>query len=136
LTFFAELKRRNVLRMAGLYLVGAWLIVQIVGTLAPSRGVAHSQLGNALLQKGDAQGALAELEQEKTEIWRMIGLPMAYHALGRKADSDAVLVALVAKYEKDVAYNIAYVYAAAKRTRRSPGSTRRSSTATSASPRS
>ena len=23
--FFAELKRRNVIRMAGLYLVGAWL---------------------------------------------------------------------------------------------------------------
>jgi hypothetical protein len=31
----------------------------------------------------------------------MIGLPMAYHALGRKADSDAALAALIAKYEKD-----------------------------------
>ena len=41
----------------------------------------------------------------------MIGLPMAYHALGRKADSDAALAALIAKYEKDWAYNIAYVYA-------------------------
>jgi tetratricopeptide (TPR) repeat protein len=41
----------------------------------------------------------------------MIGLPMAYHALGRKADSDAALAALIAKYEKDAAYNIAYVYA-------------------------
>ena len=25
-SFFAELKRRNVIRMAGLYLVGAWLL--------------------------------------------------------------------------------------------------------------
>ncbi len=33
------------------------------------------------------------------------------HALGRKADSDAALAALVAKYEKDSPYNIAYVYA-------------------------
>ena len=41
----------------------------------------------------------------------MIGLPMAYHALGRKADSDAALAALIAKYEKDAPYNIAYVYA-------------------------
>jgi len=32
---FAELKRRNVIRMAGLYLVGAWLIVQVAGTLLP-----------------------------------------------------------------------------------------------------
>ena len=41
----------------------------------------------------------------------MIGLPMAYHALGRKAESDAALAALIAKYEKDWSYNIAYVYA-------------------------
>jgi hypothetical protein len=27
--FFAELKRRNVVRMAGLYLVGAWLLTQV-----------------------------------------------------------------------------------------------------------
>ena len=65
----------------------------------------------ALLLKGDAQGALAEIEQETSEIWKMIGLPMAYHALGRKADSDAALAALIAKYEKDAPYNIAYVYA-------------------------
>ena len=43
------------------------------------------------------------------ESWRLIGLPMAYHALGRKADSDAALAELIAKYEKDAAYNIAYV---------------------------
>jgi tetratricopeptide (TPR) repeat protein len=41
----------------------------------------------------------------------MIGLPMAYHALGRKADSDAALTALIAKAEKDGPYNIASVYA-------------------------
>src|SRR5213075_1654348 len=37
-TFFAELKRRNVLRMAGLYLVGAWLVVQVAGTVLPMFG--------------------------------------------------------------------------------------------------
>ncbi len=31
----AELKRRNVLRMAGLYLVSAWLVVQVGATLLP-----------------------------------------------------------------------------------------------------
>ena len=34
-SFFSELKRRNVVRMAGLYLVGAWLLVQVAGTLLP-----------------------------------------------------------------------------------------------------
>jgi len=34
-TFLAELKRRNVLRVAGLYLVGAWLITQVAGTVLP-----------------------------------------------------------------------------------------------------
>jgi TolB-like protein/tetratricopeptide (TPR) repeat protein len=36
--FFAELKRRNVVRMAGLYLVGAWLLVQVTGTILPMFG--------------------------------------------------------------------------------------------------
>jgi adenylate cyclase len=31
--FIAELKRCDVIRMAGLYLVGAWLIVQVAGTI-------------------------------------------------------------------------------------------------------
>jgi len=30
-----ELKRRNVIRMAGLYLVGAWLLTQVAGTVLP-----------------------------------------------------------------------------------------------------
>jgi adenylate cyclase len=36
--FFAELKRRNVIRVAGLYLVGAWLLVQVTGTILPMFG--------------------------------------------------------------------------------------------------
>ena len=35
MSLFEELKRRNVVRMAGLYLVGAWLLVQVAGTLLP-----------------------------------------------------------------------------------------------------
>ncbi|HZX90590.1 MAG TPA: tetratricopeptide repeat protein [Rudaea sp.] len=38
MNFLAELKRRNVLRTAGLYLVAAWLIVQVTGTLLPMFG--------------------------------------------------------------------------------------------------
>jgi len=35
----AELQRRNVIRMAGLYLVGGWLLVQVASTLFPAFGV-------------------------------------------------------------------------------------------------
>ena len=35
MSFIAELKRRNLVRMAGLYLLGAWLIVQVATTLLP-----------------------------------------------------------------------------------------------------
>jgi TolB-like protein/Flp pilus assembly protein TadD len=33
---FGELKRRNVIRVAGLYLVGAWLLTQVASTLLPA----------------------------------------------------------------------------------------------------
>ncbi|QIL20420.1 tetratricopeptide repeat protein [Thermomonas sp. HDW16] len=35
MTLLTELKRRNVIRMAGLYLVGAWLVTQVAATLLP-----------------------------------------------------------------------------------------------------
>jgi TolB-like protein/Tfp pilus assembly protein PilF len=38
MSLVGELKRRNVIRMAGLYLVGAWLVVQVAGTLLPMFG--------------------------------------------------------------------------------------------------
>jgi len=37
-SFLTELKRRNVIRTAGLYAVGAWLIVQVTGTILPMFG--------------------------------------------------------------------------------------------------
>ena len=36
--FFSELKRRNVIRAAGLYLVGAWLVTQVASTILPMFG--------------------------------------------------------------------------------------------------
>jgi serine/threonine protein kinase/tetratricopeptide (TPR) repeat protein len=82
-----------------------------VVSLSPDNGVVHYQMGVANLLKGDPQAALAEFEQEKIEVFKMIGLPLAYHALGRKADSDKALNELIANYQKDAAGNIAGVYA-------------------------
>src|SRR5438105_9812568 len=97
-------------RMAG-RLDAAISSFRTVLSMSPSNGGAHCQLGVALLLKGDAKGALAEIEEETSEIYKMIGLPMAYYAVGRKAESDAALAALIAKYEKDGPSNIASVYA-------------------------
>jgi TolB-like protein/Tfp pilus assembly protein PilF len=38
MNILTELKRRNVIRVAGLYLVGAWLLVQVAGTVLPMFG--------------------------------------------------------------------------------------------------
>jgi len=38
-SFFSELRRRNVIRIAGLYLVGSWLLVQVAETVLPVFGV-------------------------------------------------------------------------------------------------
>ena len=35
MSLVAELRRRNVIRIAGFYLVAAWLIVQVAGTVLP-----------------------------------------------------------------------------------------------------
>ena len=42
--FISELLRRNVIRMAGLYLVGAWLLVQVASTLLPLFGAPRQVL--------------------------------------------------------------------------------------------
>jgi len=47
-SFFAELKRRNVIRMAGLYLVGAWLLTQVASTVLPMFDLRYDPLWDPL----------------------------------------------------------------------------------------
>ena len=78
--------------------------------LSPGYSAGHYQTGTALLFKGEPQAALEAMQAEKS-IWGMIGLPLAYHALGRKDESDTALAVLIEKYEKSAPYNIAYIFA-------------------------
>jgi hypothetical protein len=64
-----------------------------------------------LVLEGDAAGALAEVKQETSDVWRTASMPMVYCALGRKADADAAFASLIAKYARDAPFNIAYGYA-------------------------
>jgi len=49
---FAQRQRRNAIRMAGLYLVAAWLLTQVAGTILPTQTLqrvvhgADNQSGN------------------------------------------------------------------------------------------
>ena len=80
-------------------------------SLSPGRSIAHYAIGVSLLLQGEPEEALQAMQQESSEVWRMIGLPMAYHALGQAAESDAALAELIDKNEQGAAYNIAYVLA-------------------------
>ena len=80
-------------------------------SLSPGRGQGHMQLAMALLLKGDAAGAHIEIEQETSDIWREISMPMVYCALGRNTDADDAFAGLIARYQKDGPFNIAHDYA-------------------------
>jgi len=79
--------------------------------LSPDRIAAHYFIGVAELFRGDYAAALDSMQQEPFEILRALGLAMAYHSLGEADLSDSVLAQLMADYEHDAAYNIAYVCA-------------------------
>ncbi len=89
------------------YAVARWRTLQ---NLSPGAAV-HNNIATALLLKGDAPAALTEIQQSSSKVWRMIDLPMIYLALGREAESDSALAALIRTYPKDAPYNIAYIYA-------------------------
>jgi TolB-like protein/Tfp pilus assembly protein PilF len=79
--------------------------------LAPGRIVSHYRIGEALLLKGEPEAALAEMQQEPDEGWRLIGLSLVHHALGQGTESNVALDRLIMKFEESTAYNIAYVCA-------------------------
>ena len=61
--------------------------------------------------QGRPQDALSEIELVPSAPMRAFLYPIAYYALGRKKESDAVLGEYIAKYHASDAYQIAEVYA-------------------------
>ena len=53
----------------------------------------------------------AEMAREKAPEWGLVGLALAYHALGRKKESEAALAELIDKYGSSAAFQVAEVYA-------------------------
>ena len=70
----------------------------------------HYVLGRTLLAKGDRAGALAAFQAETSPAWREFGLPLGYRALGRSAEADAALAALL-KNSAGSEFQVAETYA-------------------------
>jgi tetratricopeptide (TPR) repeat protein len=79
--------------------------------LVPEREVVHSLLGRVYLAKSQPKQALEEMQLEKHPAFGPFGLALAYHALGRREESDASLANLIGKFQSDAAYFVAEVYA-------------------------
>jgi tetratricopeptide (TPR) repeat protein len=79
--------------------------------LNPKKEQDHLLRGQILLAQGQPQQALTEIEQEPSEIWKLVGKALAYHSLGRTQDSDATLQQLIATHQQDGAMQVAQVYA-------------------------
>jgi adenylate cyclase len=79
--------------------------------IRPTYAWGHFMLGLALLESGNTQSALLEIQQEQQEIAQLSGLAMVYHALGRAADADTTLARMIKEQAADNAFHIASVYA-------------------------
>jgi TolB-like protein/Flp pilus assembly protein TadD len=79
--------------------------------IRPTYDSAHYYLGLLLLERGDRDAALAEMQQETDNASKQEGLAMVYYALGRKAESDAALAGMLNGDADGNAFGIAEVYA-------------------------
>jgi tetratricopeptide (TPR) repeat protein len=57
-----------------------------------------------------AEQALALASDEPSDSYRLLTQAMAYHALGRKTESDAAMAEVERRFQRDLSYNIAYAY--------------------------
>jgi adenylate cyclase len=79
--------------------------------LHPEFGGVNSSVGMARLYLGRFDAALAAMQLEPNEDYRLRGMAIAYSALGRRTESDAALYSLTEKFATHDAYGIAEVHA-------------------------
>jgi tetratricopeptide (TPR) repeat protein len=78
--------------------------------LSPELSGGHYRLGRSLIRKGNLPEALAEMEQENSEVYRATGLAMVHHALGNIEASQEALDYLIENLADGAAFQIAEVY--------------------------
>jgi tetratricopeptide (TPR) repeat protein len=85
--------------------------LQMALSLSPGRAAAQYFLGLVRLAQGDAQAALAAMEQESADVYRLTGTALVQHVLGDAGASDAALKELIEKWAAEAAYQVAEIYA-------------------------
>jgi TolB-like protein/Flp pilus assembly protein TadD len=85
--------------------------LQTVLELQPGRLAAHMMLGLIELWRSRPEAALAEMEQEPIPYWRLYGLALAYHALGRRDEADTALLEIKEESGDDAAFQLAEIHA-------------------------
>ncbi|MGI9289488.1 MAG: winged helix-turn-helix domain-containing tetratricopeptide repeat protein [Pseudomonadales bacterium] len=78
--------------------------------LSPGYLAGQFYLGLTLLAQDKSADALAAFEKEQDEGWRLEGLALAYHALGKPGEASVALEELHTKFASDMAYQIAEVH--------------------------
>jgi TolB-like protein/DNA-binding winged helix-turn-helix (wHTH) protein/Flp pilus assembly protein TadD len=79
--------------------------------ISPTYDGAHYPLGLLLIERGERESAVAEMEKETLTSGQLAGLAMAYYALGRNAESDAALARMIKEQGNSNAFEIAEAYA-------------------------
>ncbi len=85
--------------------------IQTALRLSPEYNGAHYRIGLALLFKGEPKAALEAFAKESDEEYRVKGLALASHALGRQTDFQARLTELIGGWGERWPAEIAHVYA-------------------------
>ena len=80
-------------------------------TLNPQYSNGYGGLAGVLILKGDAETALQEIEKEGSQIWKTAFIPIVFHAVGHKKESDESLAYLIDEFGSVAAYQIGEVYA-------------------------
>jgi tetratricopeptide (TPR) repeat protein len=87
-------------------------VLRKVLEMSPQGGLTYCWLGVLALAHERPEEALDLMHREVTEIFRLVGLAVAHHALGNWAESEAALDELIRKHGKDSPYQVAEVYGA------------------------
>jgi serine/threonine protein kinase/cytochrome c-type biogenesis protein CcmH/NrfG len=79
--------------------------------LVPQHTGARNFLGRVYLAQNRLGESLTEMEKISEQDWRLHGLAIVYHALGRDKEAGAALDMIIKEYNENLAYQIAEVYA-------------------------
>ena len=79
--------------------------------LNPQHQRAHMYIGRNYILMGKPKLALEEMQKENVENFKIFGLALVYHALGRKTEADEKLKEFIETYRDNWSYLIAQLYA-------------------------